>query len=357
MFPTYNEAIAPLKDDIAKTEGLRQTCYTALKHLLVTAGIIVVSVIVFGVLGLHLIGPEWLSQVIVFTGIGLVIYLIVLIIKLYSKHKRYKIMFKETIVRGISEQILEQCELPEDARTNEQYKYFCHYNPNGRVSDMYINSSDLFLSRIDRINGCDLFTGRIGLTDFQLSELFLYRREVTTDSKGNTSTRYVKFFQGVLFIADFHKDFVGVTTLHSSNRFNFLPAFLRRGGSSLFGKLGGLTSVFSGKAPKQSIDLEDVSFNEAFDIKTTDEVKARYLLTSSMMERIMTFKEKHPQRVDISFAHSLMCVAMESDRRYFEPSWKTPVANGQTKEIYDDLTLLFQMVEDFDLNTRIWMKE
>jgi hypothetical protein len=107
---------------------------------------------------------------------------------------------------------------------------------------------------------------------------------------------------------------------------------------------------------KYSIDLENENFNQAFDVQTTDEIKARYILSSSMMERILNFKQRHREKVEISFVESRMYLALSSGRNYFEPKLFHPMKD-QSKAIYDDLTFFFGMVEEFDLNTRIWNKE
>ena len=63
-------------------------------------------------------------------------------------------------------------------------------------------------------------------------------------------------------------------------------------------------------------------------------------------------------RVFISFAHSRVHVAVPLQRDMFEPRiFGTLLDFAVVREYYLDLTLAAGIVEDLDLNTRIWTKE
>jgi hypothetical protein len=335
MFPVYNEVLSTISHEVDGLEKERLSLVSFLK----IQGIILLTGVVFIVLFMAI------EAVLAFAVVAaLVIYLIIAITMFYKKYQKHRLNFKEKIVWSMSREILRLCEMPGET---DAYRYESKYDHADRIKNDSIHASRLFDFRIDRIKGEDMFSGMLGLTEFQLSELTLIQRQTQTNSKGQTTTRNVTMFDGILFIADFHKEFEGVTLLKSANMFNT-------------GKIGGVLSplrnLFSIFSSEKSIDLENEDFNNAFDVKTSDDIKARYILSSSMMERLLKFKSKHPQKVEISFVHSRMYIALSSGRNYFEPKLFETMDKKQAKVVYDDLIFFFGMVEDFDLNTRIWSK-
>ncbi len=327
MFPDFEEVHSAVTPHLDELESHRQDLIGQIKkHGLVTLGVILFSLLLIA----------FLPDAIVVVGGAFVIYLVFIAFKLYNRYQAFRLEFKEKVVATLSKQILDLSQLENET---EEYEYKCHYDHNRRVSDTHIYNSKLFPARIDEIKGEDLFQGVLGLTDFQFSEITLVEIRKSTNAKGHTTRKRVKLFDGILFVADFHKDFDGITTLTSANFVN--NSFL--GHFSLFSDL-------------KKMDLESAEFNRAFHVRSTDETKARYLLSSSMMERILQFKAQHHQKIEISFVNSRMCIALSSGKNYFEPSLFNPMDKQQTRSIYDDLTFFFGMIEEFDLNTRIWNK-
>lgn len=337
MFPTYQDVLKGLSGDISQLEQQRAALLQQIKrHLLI--GILVLLAVIIGIL---------IIDKLIFIGIlGLVIYVIVVVVKYVKHYKIFRDAFKEEIVLGIAKQLLLQSELP---YATNRYRYECYYYPSDRVSDQLIKESRLFNFTIDKIRGEDLFRGTLGLTDFKFSELTLIRTDTTTDAKGHTTRTDVTMFDGILFTADFHKSFSGVTILRSANIFN--TGKLGR----LFQPMRRTLSLFT-REKKRKIELENEDFNRAFHVETTDDITARYILTSSMMERLLAFKRSHPEQIEVSFVHSSMYVAISSGRNYFEPKLSDSIAKTQGLIVYEDLKFLFGMIEEFDLNTRIWNK-
>lgn len=78
------------------------------------------------------------------------------------------------------------------------------------------------------------------------------------------------------------------------------------------------------------------------------------------MERLVQFRER-PETGDhlfISFARSNVYVAVPCGRDMFEPRlFRTLFDFGMIQEYFLDFTLALGIVEDLDLNTRIWTKE
>ncbi len=333
MLPTYDEVKQSVAGAVEELESLRKPIRAKRQMY----NWLLLATVVLAIL-LFLTAP-----ILLIPSVVIVVVMLILWYRNWSRGgSHYRAMFKQLVVVPLMQTMLERCSLPNET---EEYEYYCKYSPDARIDDRWIQKSRLYDIDIDEVHGEDLFRGRLGLTDFMFSELRLVQERRTTDSKGNTTTTRVDMFKGILFIADFHKDFEGITILDSN---------VGKGG--FFGRMLGRLSSTSYTPPIKMM-LEDEAFNEAFQVRTTDEIKARYILSSSMMERILAFKRRHKEKISISFVDSFMCVSMWSSKNYFESKLSKPVTGAHLEAIYEDLKFLFGWIEAFNLNTRIWSKE
>lgn len=105
------------------------------------------------------------------------------------------------------------------------------------------------------------------------------------------------------------------------------------------------------------IRLEDPEFEKEFCVYGDDQVEARYLLTSSLMERILTFNRKWNTTVCLSFRDSKVYIAIRMFKNLFEMRlFKSVVDYDFMEDNLRFLTLLAGIVGDLDLNTRIRTK-
>lgn len=204
------------------------------------------------------------------------------------------------------------------------------YDPESGIPEKTFIESDLF-RRPDRYHSEDLIKGKIGQTSFGFAEVHAEEKQVRSNSKGQTQTTWVKIFKGFMFVADFHKDFSGQTIVCRDSFFNF------RG---------------------NRVKLENPEFERRFDVYSSDQVEARYLLSPSMMERIVALDDKFDQNIVLSFRRSNILIAIETSRNYFEASlWKSVTDTDSLLWEYRAISSLISIVEDLNLNVRIWTKE
>ena len=105
------------------------------------------------------------------------------------------------------------------------------------------------------------------------------------------------------------------------------------------------------------VKLEDPEFEKEFVVYSSDQIEARYILSHSMMKRILEFKRKSNSRVHLSFHHSNVYLAVSSQRNRFEPRiMKSVLDPDLCREYLDDLLFAIEIVDDLNLNTRIWTK-
>ena len=99
-------------------------------------------------------------------------------------------------------------------------------------------------------------------------------------------------------------------------------------------------------------------FEKEFAVYGDDPIATRYILSSSLMKRMTEFKKKVKCKMYFSFVDSTMYMAINYKRDLFEPRiFRTLVDFEPIKEYYDDLSMAVSVVDDLNLNTRIWSKQ
>jgi tetratricopeptide (TPR) repeat protein len=159
-----------------------------------------------------------------------------------------------------------------------------------------------------------------------------FEREVI---RGESTSR--RIFQGLFFVADFNKDFRGQTFLLSND-------------------IGSKIQVLH-KGKGQAVSLEDPSFRKLFVVYSNDQVEARYILSTSLMERLVTFHKKLNRKIQISFVDSLIYMAITYEEDLFEPKiFSSMLDLAPLKEYFETLQLMLSIVDELNLNQRIWTK-
>ncbi len=219
------------------------------------------------------------------------------------------------------------------------------YSQSACIPQSTYMASKIFTKRPDRYQGDDHVTGKVGATQIEFSELKTEYKTTSTNSKGHTQTHWHTIFKGLFFVADFNKHFACETIV--------LPDTAQK----LFGRLGQKLqslNVFRG----QLIKLEDPEFERLFVVYGNDQVQARYILSTSLMQRITQFKTKSQRPVYLSFVGSKVFVAVSYTKNLFEPKiFSTLLDFGPIRQYYEDLQLAVGIIEDLNLNTRIWTKQ
>ena len=217
------------------------------------------------------------------------------------------------------------------------------YSPEGFVSREEFSNSAIFQKSCNNFTGEDHFKGKIGKTAIEFSEV-VARHESTSGTGSKKKKQYTTIFKGVFFVADFNKHFAGYTLV--------LPDTAEK----ILGKFGQNLQAFSSRG--ELIKLEDPEFEKEFCVYASDQVEARYILSPSLMQRIVEFKRKWDTKVYLSFRDSKVYIAIKMDKNLFETRlFKSIVDYNFIEENIRFLVLLTGIVEDLNLNTRIWSKD
>ncbi|MDW8434373.1 MAG: DUF3137 domain-containing protein [Aquificaceae bacterium] len=191
--------------------------------------------------------------------------------------------------------------------------------------------------RPDRYTGEDFVEGKVGDTDIAFSEVHAEYKTETIDMKGRKRTNWHTIFKGVLFMAKFPKRAKGVVLVY--------PDTFR-----LFGTPAGL----------ERVKLEDPEFEKRFDVFSNDQIEARYILSLSLMRRMLDFILKTGAKVRFSFMDEYMFCAMDFGKDFFEApsifhSLYPLIYKEGFKQYVQEVELLISVVEELNLNQRIWL--
>lgn len=142
-------------------------------------------------------------------------------------------------------------------------------------------------------------------------------------------------FRGLFFTAKFAKNFPNRTFVIPNDLQNRVP----------------LVNYWRGEVVK----LEDLEFDRLFRVYGDDQIESRYILSTNLMQRLVDFSHKAKRKVYLSFVEGYIYIAIKSDRNLFEPKlWQTMLSFRPLKEYFEDLQLAIGIVEDLNLNRKIW---
>jgi hypothetical protein len=214
----------------------------------------------------------------------------------------------------------------------------------GLSEDNFINSQ-LFTEQPDRYISQDQVDGIAGKTRFSFSEVHAEYKTVTQTKHGRRE-QWHTILKGIVFCADFNKHFNGITIVRPKNSMAAMGAWISE-------KL----PIFS-NSQKDVVKLENMEFSKCFVTYSTDQIEARYILTPSMMERLCQLNDKTRDTISLSFTGSHIYIAFPLSKDYFEPPvFKTLLDGKFMEEDLEVIRFMYGIVEELDLNTRIWTKQ
>ena len=210
------------------------------------------------------------------------------------------------------------------------------YNHQNYISKEVFKASKISSRSIWSYAGNDLAMGKIDGNFIMFSDLLVKSFMQTV-------------FHGQFIVTEFNKNFEGATVVSTDNA------------EVIFGKvLGGfIQSSLSGDS---LIRMDSPTFEEAFVVHSTDSVEAHYILSSSLMERMLSYKEKSGQLIEFSFFGNVVCIAIAYDKDHFEYlDTERFTSEAALKEAFDrefaqPLALVTEIIDDLKLNEKLWSK-
>jgi hypothetical protein len=214
------------------------------------------------------------------------------------------------------------------------------YSQNGYVSEYNFKRSKIFRHRIDRFSGNDLVQGKVDGIALKFSDI--HAEYKTKDSKGRTT--WHTLFNGLFIMAEFNKHFKGKTIV--------LPDKAEK----MFGSLIGKWLQSKNLQRDTLVKMDDPEFEKHFVVYGTDQIESRYILTHSMMKRILDFKKRSGHNLFVSFVGSQIYMAIETGDN-FEPSvYRTLLSYKQAMGYIKTLKTAIGVIDDLKLNQHLWSK-
>ncbi|WP_428738444.1 DUF3137 domain-containing protein [Sulfurimonas sp.] len=223
----------------------------------------------------------------------------------------------------------------------EEIDHTFRYIPELHIGIEQFNRSNLF-SHPDRHSGNDLVKGKIDGVNLTFSDFHAEKEH--RDSKGRRS--YSTIFQGLFIVSDFHKHFKGQTLV--------LPDFAQ----STFGDMIGSFLQSNNFGVKgELVKMDSPEFEKEFVVYGSDQVEARYILTPTLMEKILHYKKHSGHPVYVSFKGNNIFMAIEYNKDLFEPAvFSSLLEYKVAMEYLKTLHLSLGIVEELKLNQKLWSK-
>ena len=214
------------------------------------------------------------------------------------------------------------------------------YSSKTHVSDYLFEHSELF-SKPDKLTGNDYVKGQIDGINIQFSDLHAQKKNQNSKGKDTWST----IFQGLFIVADFNKHFSGDTIV--------LPDTAQ----SSFGDLIGHWMQSNNMARDELIKMDNPDFEKEFVVYSNDQIEARYILSHSLMSKLLNFRHKSQHPLYVSFKESQIYIAASYDKDLFEPSIFHSLLDYKVAiEYVKTLHLAIGVVEELKLNQKLWSK-
>ena len=308
----YYKSLYPVLQDLEKERK-------QLRYRLIVIGVI--YTLIFLALIIPIFNSIQDEDVLVFGGfcyvaLGAIIYKFLI--------KDYTAEFKQKIIKPLIESLDE--------------KLFYHHDLH--INEHLFNRSKLFSSP-DRISGNDLVKGEIKDTKIRFSDFHAEKRHRNSKGQDNWST----IFKGLFVVAEFNKNFIGETIV--------LPDTAQ----STFGDLIGHWLQSKNIGRDELVKMDDIEFEKRFVVYSDDQIEARYILSHSIMKKLVTFEKRFGHPLYISFVRNHIHLAIYYDKDMFEPSIFSSLLEYKTAmEYVDTLHLATAIIEELKLNQKIWSK-
>ena len=181
----------------------------------------------------------------------------------------------------------------------------------------------------DRARFEDSLAGRRNEIGFEFFEAELKQRR-RSSSKHGSRTRWVTVFQGQCLVAHFPKPFQGSTRAYRDA-----------------GIFNGLVKLGHSFGKHEKVALEDPKFERAFEVYSTDQVEARFLLTPDFMERLLNLEAAfHGKKLRCGFSGGEMFVAVEGGNLFEAGSMYRPMDDlARVREILLDFAATFLLID------------
>lgn len=217
------------------------------------------------------------------------------------------------------------------------------YEKKNYITSEKFKASNLFPSP-DKFSGDDYIHGEIDGVKIEFSEVNAQKMHKTSSEVGADKS-YSTIFHGLFIVTEFNKELHGETLIISDSARN------------IFGNAKGVKLHSKNITKDDQVKMDNTEFRKKFVVYSTDQIEARYILTHSLMERILSFVKKTKHKIYISFSKDSIYIAIDYNKELFEPSIYSSLLRVElVMEFIETLHLAIGVVEELKLNQKLWTK-
>ena len=192
------------------------------------------------------------------------------------------------------------------------------------------HKSGIFESAANTYQGEDLIRGSIGELNFELCEL-----NVREFSQVRSRLNYV--FKGIFLHSTFKDSINGQVYMLPRDFRQYLTRTIR-------------SAVQSGARNVDGL-IRSKGFRERFITYATQNAKTKSLLSDQVLEGLVRYTEEYDKDIYLSFNNKKIFIAITEHKNILEPHvFRSNVNFALLREFFEDITLLLQIIEDFDAN-------
>lgn len=213
------------------------------------------------------------------------------------------------------------------------------------IGNFYINTNKDDEAYVEELNLFDTFnkfdcddrlTGKYGKLDMDIQEL---------DLKYKAGRNEATIFKGIFIKVQSLKNYTGMTIVEANNFGSFFYKPI----------ITGSKKSKTENLKLERVMLEDPEFNKLFKVESTNQIEARYLLTTAFMNRMVKLSNSgYKGKISLSFEMGKVNLALSSNKDWFEvPLMKNALLPDNYRNIILEIVSLVKLIDDLNLDSDI----
>lgn len=186
-----------------------------------------------------------------------------------------------------------------------------------------------FVRSYDEYRGEDLLdinvTGDNKLSKLNLKLCDVETRKIIKTKSGNNGTRVN--FNGIFGYIEFPSEFKCVLSLNDKFQ--------------------------NDNCVMEKVELEDIDFNESFDVYSNDQVEARYVLTPDVMSILLSLK-RMSKKMSLNLVGNRLYVSFKDMRLFEMKDARRNSAVSMFKNFYDPICVVLSLVNEIKKNNKLF---
>ncbi len=218
--------------------------------------------------------------------------------------------------------------LPLIANFFGEFKYA--YN---EILPIGLMDSSLLFRQQGQMRGEDCFSGIYDGVSVQIMEYRRYTLEQRYNREQNIREKtYVPKERGLIFYADMNKSFEGQTIVVKDK---------------------GVFNAFTKYKNMERVGVESPDFEKKFEVYSDNQIEARYILTTVMLEYMEKLQETF-SLIEFSFFHQHVLIKIETKKNTFECAnfFQSIIDKKRVFKNFDEMYLLFTIITTLKLNQK-----